>query len=167
MRIEQIVGQNVRAVRDQRDLQQVQLAALMTKTLDKEWSGKTVSVAEKGGRAFTAAEVVALADVLGVTVARLFEPPAGVSPSVREGKTLGRSALVGHADTSPEGLARLTERLLHEVGVIGNLAEEVKRLAHAEQEQADLIRDLLRQHRDGSTDTMTGNDHDCTIWHQS
>jgi 8-oxo-dGTP diphosphatase len=57
--------------------------------LGKAWSRSTVSVAENGKRAFTAAELVAIAHVLDTSASRLFMPPAGVREiSMPSGATL-------------------------------------------------------------------------------
>ncbi|MDJ0027481.1 helix-turn-helix transcriptional regulator [Gordonia alkanivorans] len=47
--------------------------------LGKDWSRQAVWMAESGNRAFTAAELVAIAHVLNVPVGQLFDPPPHTS----------------------------------------------------------------------------------------
>jgi hypothetical protein len=76
LRIEQIVGQWIAKGRG--DKTQAQLGEELGRYLGKPWSRQSVSAAEKGERAFTAAELIAFSLVLGCTVETLLEPPAGV-----------------------------------------------------------------------------------------
>jgi transcriptional regulator with XRE-family HTH domain len=78
VRIEEIVGANMRSVREGAGMTQEELGRQLGQLLGKEWSRQAVSAAEKGGRAFTAAEVVALAFTMNTTAGRLFLPPPGI-----------------------------------------------------------------------------------------
>jgi hypothetical protein len=68
-----VVATNVRAYRRVRDFTQDQVAAWMSQ-LGHGWSGSTVSFAEKGDRAITTDELLALAIVLETDVVALLDP---------------------------------------------------------------------------------------------
>jgi transcriptional regulator with XRE-family HTH domain len=76
LRVEQYVGQRVRDRRDELGMTQEEFGRQLGHWLGKPWSRSTVSVAENGRRAFTAAEIVAIALVLDTSPSRLFMPPA-------------------------------------------------------------------------------------------
>ncbi|SEC95110.1 Helix-turn-helix domain-containing protein [Amycolatopsis tolypomycina] len=78
MRIEEVIGDRIRQVRDLQELTQEQLGQRLGELLGKPWSRQAVHVAEQGGRQFTAAELVALASVLNTTVPRLMTPTVEV-----------------------------------------------------------------------------------------
>ncbi len=79
MRVEQYVGQRIRHRRDaELHMTQDEFGRQLGHWLGRPWSRSTVSVAESGKRAFTAAELVAIAHVLGASPAYLLTPPAGI-----------------------------------------------------------------------------------------
>lgn len=78
MRIEEVIGQRMKAAREHQELTQEQVGQRLGQLLGKPWSRQSVSVAEQGGRAFTASEIAAIAYVLNTSVSRLFTPPATV-----------------------------------------------------------------------------------------
>ncbi len=78
MRIEEVIGERIREVRDLQELTQEQFGQRLGQLLGRAWSRQAVSAAEAGGRQFTAAELVAIAHVLGTTVPRLLTPPVAV-----------------------------------------------------------------------------------------
>lgn len=91
MTIEAEIGARIRWFRKHHGLTQAHVAEAVSARLPKSgWQHRqAVHLAEKGGRAFTAAELVAIADVLGRTAGDLFhfeiprcaqcadEPPSG------------------------------------------------------------------------------------------
>ncbi len=77
-RAEEFVGQRIRARREELGLTQEEFGRKLYPFLSKPWSRSTVSVAEGGGRAFTAGELLAIAHVLNVRVPRLLTPPIEV-----------------------------------------------------------------------------------------
>ena len=79
MRIEEIVGQRIRDRRGEFGMTQQDFGQQLTPYFGKPWSRSTVSVAESGGRAFTAAELVAISRVLGTTAGRLLTPLAATA----------------------------------------------------------------------------------------
>jgi transcriptional regulator with XRE-family HTH domain len=78
LRVEQYVGQRIRNRREELDMTQEVFGRELGHWLGKPWSRSTVSVAENGGRAFPAAQLVAISHVLRTTVSHLFTPPAGI-----------------------------------------------------------------------------------------
>jgi transcriptional regulator with XRE-family HTH domain len=75
--IGEVIGWNIRERRAAR-WTQPQFGQLMGTVLPKPWPAQTVSSAEKGERAYAAAELVAIAQLLEVPVAALFSPPLPV-----------------------------------------------------------------------------------------
>lgn len=72
--IEASIGRKVRFLRSSQGLSQEELGRRLAPLVGKVWSRSTVSQAEGGNRAFVAAELVALASVLGVTASYLLVP---------------------------------------------------------------------------------------------
>jgi transcriptional regulator with XRE-family HTH domain len=72
--VAEVLASNARAFRLLRGLEQATLAELMSRAFGHSWRQSTVSEVEKGRRAITVAELLALATVLGVTVERLLDP---------------------------------------------------------------------------------------------
>lgn len=75
--IGEVIGWNIRERRAAR-WTQPQFGKLIGTVLPRPWPAQTVSSAEKGERAFAAAELVAIAHLLEVSVANLFSPPLPV-----------------------------------------------------------------------------------------
>lgn len=77
--VERRVGANLARLRRGRHWPQAHLGDLVSGYLDKPWSRQAVSAAEKGRRAFTVIELVAIAEIFGVSldalVLRAFECP--------------------------------------------------------------------------------------------
>lgn len=76
MRLEDAIGWNVARLREAAGLSQAQLGEALGAYLGKPWSRQAVSAAEKGRRAFTAAELVSLALVLKASLDHLLLPGA-------------------------------------------------------------------------------------------
>ncbi|GGQ20704.1 MULTISPECIES: helix-turn-helix domain-containing protein [Streptosporangium] len=74
MKIEEVIGANVAFLREDRGMSQAQLGEALGSYLGKPWSRQAVSAAEKGRRAFTAAELVSLALALGTSLPGLLLP---------------------------------------------------------------------------------------------
>ena len=72
MRIETAIGIQIARFRQARQMSLTQLGEALGKYLDKPWSRQAVHQAERGRRAFTAAELAALALVLDTSVPALF-----------------------------------------------------------------------------------------------
>jgi transcriptional regulator with XRE-family HTH domain len=72
MRVEEAVGRQIARLRAQRGLSLTELGEALGGLLGKPWSRQAVHQAERGRRAFTAAELTALALVLDTSVPALF-----------------------------------------------------------------------------------------------
>lgn len=126
MRIEDVVARWITEGRMKAGMTQVQLGERLGELLGRPWPKQAVSAAEKGRRAFTAAELVAFAIALSCHVEDLLQLPAGADElTLSEGPPLN----VGHLHTggaSDTGLRDLAISLEH---LRGELA---KTCAHAE-----------------------------------
>lgn len=78
MRIEEVIGTRIAAVRQSKGLSQTALGQHLAGVLDRAWTPQQVSNAEKGKRAFTAAELIAFAFTLEVPIVELLTPPVSV-----------------------------------------------------------------------------------------
>jgi transcriptional regulator with XRE-family HTH domain len=74
MKLEELIGANLARLREARGMSQAQVGDALSGYLDKPWSRQAVSAAEKGRRAFTAAELLSLALSLRVSVIELLLP---------------------------------------------------------------------------------------------
>lgn len=140
MRIEDVIGQRIREVREINDVTQGQLGERLGELLGREWSRQAVSTAEKGGRAFTAAELVAIAHALGTTVPRLMTPavdvraielPGGVEIKRQEvtRSTLPRASTEKAFDAADENLQAISQAL-QAIGQAAAAGTEHVGLAH-------------------------------------
>ncbi|UZG58006.1 helix-turn-helix domain-containing protein [Rhodococcus opacus] len=101
MRIEEIVGERIRATRDSRGWSQAEFGQMLEPFLGSAWPKQTVSGAERGKRSFTVSDLVALSHVLDVPVGNLLRPPLGVDEiELVSGASV--SANVLHEATLPE-----------------------------------------------------------------
>jgi transcriptional regulator with XRE-family HTH domain len=75
--MQEVVGRRVRDLRERKDMSQADLGRAVGPFLGRAWSRQTMSFAEQGGRAWTAAELAVLAHLLETSVSLLFVPPAG------------------------------------------------------------------------------------------
>jgi transcriptional regulator with XRE-family HTH domain len=72
MRVEEAIGKQVSRLRARQQLSLTGLGEALGQYLDKPWSRQAVHQAERGQRAFTAAELTALALALDTSVQTLF-----------------------------------------------------------------------------------------------
>src|SRR5580693_10061564 len=72
MRVEAVIGQQIARLRGVRQMSLTQLGQAMGRYLDKPWSRQAVHQAERGRRAFTAAELTAVALALDTSIPTLF-----------------------------------------------------------------------------------------------
>ncbi|MET7731210.1 helix-turn-helix transcriptional regulator [Streptomyces sp. NPDC005402] len=77
MRLEEVIGLQIAEKRAAVGLSQAELGEALGRHLERPWSRQAVHSAEKGKRAFTAAELVAFALVLEAEVPDLMTPPLG------------------------------------------------------------------------------------------
>lgn len=73
-----LVGRNVHRIRRSRGMTQEELARQLGPHIGATWRETSMrqlmSAAEKGGRAWTAAELLALTEILEVPISELFDP---------------------------------------------------------------------------------------------
>jgi len=86
MRVETAIGHQIARLRQARRMSLTQLGEAVGRYLDKPWSRQAVHQAEQGRRAFTAAELAALALALDTSVPALFL--AGAEPVELPGATV-------------------------------------------------------------------------------
>jgi transcriptional regulator with XRE-family HTH domain len=72
VRVEAAIGRQIARFRETRQMSLTQLGEALGQYLGRPWSRQAVHQAERGRRAFTAAELAALALVLGTSVPALF-----------------------------------------------------------------------------------------------
>jgi transcriptional regulator with XRE-family HTH domain len=139
MRIEEVIGERIKEIRELNQETQEQLGQRLGAVLGREWSRQAVSAAEKGGRAFTAAELVAIAYTLETTVPRLLTPPVGVRSIEMPG-----GAQVDRADVLESALPRASaekvfEQIRESVRTLARTQEQAKQDAVASLESLALI----------------------------
>jgi transcriptional regulator with XRE-family HTH domain len=134
MRVEDIIGQRIKDRRETMELSQEALGKLIGEQLGREWTRQAVSAAEKGKRSFVAAELLAIAYVLGVSVGRLLSPPAEAEAvELADGITLPRVALIGADpattfDSMMQAIVRLSEQQKVIAEAVAQVGEDVANL---------------------------------------
>lgn len=78
MEPQQLVGRRLAEIRESRGMSQADLGQELGKLLKRPWPRQTVSAAEKGERAFTATELLALAWILETPVEQFLIAPSDV-----------------------------------------------------------------------------------------
>lgn len=112
MRVEELVGQRVKQARERQGITQEQLGEWLEPLLGRPWARQAVSTAEQGKRAFTAAELVAIAYVVGVAPHVLLQMPPGVDAvEMPSGSFLTREDLSKAAHTGEGGPGVAAERV--------------------------------------------------------
>jgi hypothetical protein len=98
--------------------------------LGRPWPRQAVSAAEKGRRSFTAAELVALAAVLGRSVESLLVPPEDVKAvRLAEGEPIDSRHLRGFDEAASDAsLKQLIQTLVHIRREMSALHESAQRL---------------------------------------
>jgi hypothetical protein len=92
VRVEELVGANIKAARERVGMNQPQLGEWLAPFLGKPLPRQAIHAAERGQRQFSAAELMAFALVLSVEVADLFRLPLDVEAvEMPSGKSLARS----------------------------------------------------------------------------
>lgn len=86
MKIEEHIGRRVREHRTEQRMSQDELARRLETYVGHLWSRQAVSATEKGNRAFTAVDLVALAMVLNTTPGDLITPPPGATVDLPGGQ---------------------------------------------------------------------------------
>lgn len=132
MTVEELIGRRITAVREALGIPQADLGQRLGTTLGTTWTRQQVSRAEHGHRAFTAAELIALAYALDVPIADLLTPPEGVTEV-----QLPSGDVVGYRTVPGAGVAT---RVL---GELRRLEETATRRAQIEQQERDLVNRLI------------------------
>jgi len=145
MRVEVAIGKQIARLREMRHLSLTELGEAVGRYLDRSWSRQAVHQAERGRRAFTAAELAAFALALDTSVPALFLADAeqidlpGASVSPEDYRAI---LLYAGNDTPLDGVEELIVAL-HDIGEvlsrptlarlakIGRVAEQVAGAATA------------------------------------
>ncbi|MEO3803464.1 helix-turn-helix domain-containing protein [Nonomuraea sp. B1E8] len=120
MRVEEAIGSQIAHLRAERRMSLTELGEALGRYLDRPWSRQAVHQAERGQRAFTAAELTALALALDTSVPALFRaeddrielPGGAVSPEEYRGILLNRER-----NTPLDGVEELIIAL-HDIGEV-------------------------------------------------
>lgn len=139
MRVEAAIGKQIARLRQARQMSLTQLGQAIGRYLGKPWSRQAVHQAERGRRAFTAAELAAVALALDTSVPALFLADSG--PIELPGETVSaedyRAILLYAGDDAPlDGVEELIVALhdiaevlsrptLARLAKIGRVAEQV------------------------------------------
>jgi transcriptional regulator with XRE-family HTH domain len=92
----ELVGRNLRRAREHRGLTQEAVGQSLKRPLGKPWPKQAVSAAEKGRRALTVEELLALSDVLGESVISLLSPSSPQEAiELTSGKQISGADLLG------------------------------------------------------------------------
>lgn len=131
MRVEEVVGRRIRDAREARGISQTEFGTSLGALLDRVWTRQAVSDAEKGKRAFTAQELVALSIVIGCEITDLFRLPADADSLEMPGNVLTRSQLdrkLSDASDAAE-LRRTLLDLLRSAGQLSEAGEGLRQTA--------------------------------------
>lgn len=120
MRVEEAIGRQIARFRDARQMSLAELGEALGQYLERPWSRQAVHQAERGRRAFVAAELTAIALALDTSVPALFYAEA--EPIDLPGKTISpeeyRGALLHTGDDTPlDGVEELIVAL-HDIGEV-------------------------------------------------
>ena len=146
MRVETAIGNQIARLRETRQMSLTQLGEALGRYLDRPWSRQAVHQAERGRRAFTAAELAAFALALDTSVPALFLadadqlelPGATISAEDYRGILLyaGNDAPMDGVEELIVALHDIAEVLsrpvLTRLAKIGQVAEQVADAAPAE-----------------------------------
>lgn len=147
MRLEEVIGGNIRARREDMGITQEDLGRQVARYLGREWPRQSVFTAEKGGRSFTANELLAFALALGVSMRDLFRPPADeqvVTMSSGVSVDAGWLQLVGAPTDKESELQQLRQLLRDLESRQGNRLDE-DRIALRYLESARIMLDNLAE----------------------
>lgn len=139
---EELVGQRVAEIRDRLGMTQQQLGEHLGPLLGRPWPRQTVSAAEKGKRAFTAAELVALAHVLDTWAGRFFVPTAAARGLIElpGGATVTEEQLT---DTATAGARNVLAIALGAVRTALDQAEQQATAGQAAVKELSVLYDAL------------------------
>lgn len=142
-KLQEVIGQNVARFRQQRGLNQRQLGDLMEQYTGQKWERQSVWSAERGQRAWAAADLVGLARALDVTIGDLMatkELNVLVGDVPTSAQEVGRRASAG----DEVAFAEAWQRYLNLEGLC-NILRQVEN--EARDARADVLRDVAAQPR--------------------
>ena len=139
VRLEQVIGHRMRDRREEMALTQEQAGQRIGELLGRPWPRQAVSAAEKGDRAFTAAELVAIAFALDTNVSWLLTPLAGgLGVEMPSGAAVDQTELVaavlprlsdgGDTDAIRQVLVDLGRRIMENARAFDRLMDDVRTL---------------------------------------
>lgn len=164
--IGEVIGWNIRVRRAAR-WTQPSFGKLIGTVLPKPWPAQTVSSAEKGERAFAAAELVAIAKLLEVPVATLFSPPLPVqSVSVTDGLTvpaqmLHSTSAAAH-DESEDVIGTVYKEAWSVLGRIAKLRQNIVEQAQLIEQESQSLFNTLDEIKDGVSNQDTAHSQNAT-----
>lgn len=130
MRVEEAVGRRIATLRDRAGMSQTQLGEHLGELLGTPWPRQTVSMAEKGGRKLTAAELYSISFVLGVHVGQLFVPPPELDVlEFPSGTQVDSTRLRGPSSSEPVDAKALVAAAFFEIGKVIRAIE--KQVGHS------------------------------------
>jgi transcriptional regulator with XRE-family HTH domain len=133
--IREVIGANVRRVRENRGLSQPQFGRTVGEFVNgRPWSRQTVSAMERGDRAFTVDDLLLLAYVLEVPPTALLLIPTDL-PSVQVGAHVFGPDELGAAGWQSNPTTDALEQL---ASTVGALQLKIKQLADEADEAAEL-----------------------------
>ena len=139
VRLEQVIGHRMRERREQMALTQEQAGQRIGELLGRPWPRQAVSAAEKGDRAFTAAELVAIAFALDTNVSWLLTPLAGgLGVEMPSGAAVDQAKLIaavlprpsdgGDTDAVRQVLVDLGQKIMENARAFDRLMDDVRTL---------------------------------------
>jgi transcriptional regulator with XRE-family HTH domain len=139
VRLEQVIGHRMRERREEMALTQEQAGQRIGELLGRPWPRQAVSAAEKGDRAFTAAELVAIAFALDTTVSWLLTPLAGgLGVEMPSGTAVDQTKLIaavlpppsdgGDTEAVRQVLVDLGQKIMENARAFDRLMDDVQTL---------------------------------------
>jgi transcriptional regulator with XRE-family HTH domain len=139
VRLEQVIGHRMRERREEMALTQEQAGHRIGELLGRPWPRQAVSAAEKGDRAFTAAELVAIAFALDTNVSWLLTPLAGgLGVEMPSGAAVDQAKLIaavlprpgdgGDTDAVRQILVDLGQKIMENARAFDHLMDDVRTL---------------------------------------
>lgn len=139
VRAEEYVGQRIRERREELGMSQTDLGQRLAEYLGRQWTRQAVSAAEQGKRAFTAAELVAIAHVLDTRPARLVTPPIELKEVELPGGPVRVRAMVDDVGVADKTLGDMYDQLL----VLRRQIIQIRDSVNAELVTVDVLSDQV------------------------
>jgi transcriptional regulator with XRE-family HTH domain len=141
MKIEEVIGRRIRDMREYQNLSQEEVGREMARYLGKPWPNQQVSVAEDGGRKFSALELFALCMVLRAPASYLFSPdPGDVIEVPGSEKRVGEDAFLVQL-VGPQGGGIIVPVVQ---AIVGPLASELAGMEAVARQAREIVEQLGR-----------------------